>query len=200
MSFLLQHTRFVQECKDAEPDVLFVGDSMVQLMQQFEVRHCLSPKRHYYHLIYFFKCFTFKLYKTLQEDFSLIGPRLWPKVFLFPLPDSLSTGVEGVILSPSCAQLRHRRRHHLQRAVAAAEWRAGEHPPQGEPARTSISANKHYAEIKAIGVYWTVLSTKTIKVVLRKNWKSVGGAVISYLPNSFRIYQVTFQNMQVGAL
>lgn len=34
----LQHTRFVQECKDAEPDVLFVGDSMVQLMQQFEVR------------------------------------------------------------------------------------------------------------------------------------------------------------------
>lgn len=34
----LQHERFVQECKDAEPDVLFVGDSMVQLMQQFEVR------------------------------------------------------------------------------------------------------------------------------------------------------------------
>lgn len=33
----LQHTRFVQECKDAEPDVLFVGDSMVQLMQQFDV-------------------------------------------------------------------------------------------------------------------------------------------------------------------
>lgn len=28
----------MQECKDAEPDVLFVGDSMVQLMQQFEVR------------------------------------------------------------------------------------------------------------------------------------------------------------------
>lgn len=35
--FFLQHTRFVQECKDAEPDVLFVGDSMVQLMQQFDV-------------------------------------------------------------------------------------------------------------------------------------------------------------------
>jgi len=34
---LLQHNRFVQECKDAEPDVLFVGDSMVQLMQQHEV-------------------------------------------------------------------------------------------------------------------------------------------------------------------
>lgn len=34
---LLQHNRFVQECKDAEPDVLFVGDSMVQLMQQYEV-------------------------------------------------------------------------------------------------------------------------------------------------------------------
>lgn len=27
----------MQECKDAEPDVLFVGDSMVQLMQQHEV-------------------------------------------------------------------------------------------------------------------------------------------------------------------
>lgn len=37
--FVLQHTRFVQECKDAEPDVLFVGDSMIQLMQQYEVRH-----------------------------------------------------------------------------------------------------------------------------------------------------------------
>lgn len=34
----LQHSRFVQECKDAEPDVLFVGDSMVQLMHQYEVR------------------------------------------------------------------------------------------------------------------------------------------------------------------
>ncbi|KAM3600814.1 uncharacterized protein V6R79_002892 [Siganus canaliculatus] len=38
------HTRFVQECKDAEPDVLFVGDSMIQLMQQFEVwREFFSP-------------------------------------------------------------------------------------------------------------------------------------------------------------
>lgn len=27
----------MQECKDAEPDVLFVGDSMIQLMQQFDV-------------------------------------------------------------------------------------------------------------------------------------------------------------------
>lgn len=39
-----QHTRFVQECKDGEPDVLFVGDSMVQLMQQYEVwRELFSP-------------------------------------------------------------------------------------------------------------------------------------------------------------
>lgn len=37
LSYILQHNRFVQECKDAEPDVLFVGDSMVQLMQQYEV-------------------------------------------------------------------------------------------------------------------------------------------------------------------
>lgn len=36
-----QHTRFVQECKDGEPEVLFVGDSMVQLMQQYEVRACV---------------------------------------------------------------------------------------------------------------------------------------------------------------
>ncbi|KAI4882623.1 hypothetical protein NFI96_022016, partial [Prochilodus magdalenae] len=34
--WMSQHNRFVQECKDAEPDVLFVGDSMVQLMQQYE--------------------------------------------------------------------------------------------------------------------------------------------------------------------
>ena len=37
--FFLQHTRFVLECKDGEPEVLFVGDSMVQLMQQYEVRY-----------------------------------------------------------------------------------------------------------------------------------------------------------------
>lgn len=38
----------MQECKDAEPDVLFVGDSLVQLMQQFEVRQdiCLSTPGH----------------------------------------------------------------------------------------------------------------------------------------------------------
>ncbi|XP_028817980.1 platelet-activating factor acetylhydrolase IB subunit beta-like isoform X2 [Denticeps clupeoides] len=42
--WLSQHNRFVQECKDAEPDVLFIGDSMVQLMQQFEVwRQHFSP-------------------------------------------------------------------------------------------------------------------------------------------------------------
>ncbi|XP_006802197.1 platelet-activating factor acetylhydrolase IB subunit beta [Neolamprologus brichardi] len=42
--WLSQHSRFVQECKDAEPDVLFVGDSMVQLMHQYEVwRKLFSP-------------------------------------------------------------------------------------------------------------------------------------------------------------
>ncbi|XP_041864943.1 platelet-activating factor acetylhydrolase IB subunit beta [Melanotaenia boesemani] len=42
--WLSQHSRFVLECKDGEPDVLFVGDSMVQLMQQFEVwRDLFSP-------------------------------------------------------------------------------------------------------------------------------------------------------------
>ncbi|KAM6907295.1 platelet-activating factor acetylhydrolase IB subunit alpha2 [Xenentodon cancila] len=42
--WLSQHTRFVQECKDGEPDVLFVGDSMVQLMQQHEIwRDLFSP-------------------------------------------------------------------------------------------------------------------------------------------------------------
>ncbi|XP_076831841.1 platelet-activating factor acetylhydrolase IB subunit alpha2-like [Brachyhypopomus gauderio] len=39
-----QHNRFVQECKDAEPDVLFVGDSMVQQMKHQEVwRAFFSP-------------------------------------------------------------------------------------------------------------------------------------------------------------
>uniref|UniRef100_A0A8C1JTA1 Platelet-activating factor acetylhydrolase IB subunit alpha2 n=1 Tax=Cyprinus carpio TaxID=7962 RepID=A0A8C1JTA1_CYPCA len=42
--WISQHERFVQECKDAEPDVLFIGDSMVQLMQQHEVwRDLFSP-------------------------------------------------------------------------------------------------------------------------------------------------------------
>lgn len=42
--WISQHTHFVQECKDAEPEVLFVGDSMVQLMQQYEVwREIFSP-------------------------------------------------------------------------------------------------------------------------------------------------------------
>ncbi|XP_068457224.1 platelet-activating factor acetylhydrolase IB subunit alpha2 [Clinocottus analis] len=42
--WMSQHIRFVQECKDAEPDVLFVGDSMIQLMQQYEVwREVFSP-------------------------------------------------------------------------------------------------------------------------------------------------------------
>ncbi|XP_030633557.1 platelet-activating factor acetylhydrolase IB subunit beta-like [Chanos chanos] len=42
--WMSQHNRFVQECKDAEPDVLFIGDSMVQLMQQQEVwRELFSP-------------------------------------------------------------------------------------------------------------------------------------------------------------
>ncbi|KAM4545345.1 platelet-activating factor acetylhydrolase IB subunit alpha2 isoform 1-T2 [Odontesthes bonariensis] len=42
--WMSQHTRFVLECKDGEPDVLFVGDSMVQLMQQHEVwRELFSP-------------------------------------------------------------------------------------------------------------------------------------------------------------
>ncbi|XP_068187159.1 platelet-activating factor acetylhydrolase IB subunit alpha2 [Antennarius striatus] len=42
--WMSQHARFVQECKDAEPDVLFVGDSMVQLMQQFGIwRELFSP-------------------------------------------------------------------------------------------------------------------------------------------------------------
>ncbi|KAM6970258.1 platelet-activating factor acetylhydrolase IB subunit alpha2 [Aplochiton taeniatus] len=42
--WMSQHTRFVQECKDAEPEVLFVGDSMVQLMQQYEIwKELFSP-------------------------------------------------------------------------------------------------------------------------------------------------------------
>nr|XP_006642217.1 PREDICTED: platelet-activating factor acetylhydrolase IB subunit beta [Lepisosteus oculatus] len=42
--WMSQHTRFVQECKDKEPEVLFVGDSMVQLMHQYEVwRELFSP-------------------------------------------------------------------------------------------------------------------------------------------------------------
>ncbi|XP_075460355.1 platelet-activating factor acetylhydrolase IB subunit alpha2 [Ascaphus truei] len=42
--WLSQHQRFVLDCKDKEPDVLFVGDSMVQLLQQYEIwRELFSP-------------------------------------------------------------------------------------------------------------------------------------------------------------
>ncbi|XP_030216414.1 platelet-activating factor acetylhydrolase IB subunit alpha2 isoform X2 [Gadus morhua] len=42
--WMSQHTRFVQECKDAEPDVLFVGDSMIQLMRHHDIwRELFSP-------------------------------------------------------------------------------------------------------------------------------------------------------------
>lgn len=35
--FSVQHNRFVSDSKGKEPDVLFVGDSLVQLMHEFEV-------------------------------------------------------------------------------------------------------------------------------------------------------------------
>ncbi|MBN3300489.1 PA1B2 acetylhydrolase, partial [Amia calva] len=39
-----QHNRFVSDSKDKEPEVLFVGDSLIQLMHQFEVwRELFSP-------------------------------------------------------------------------------------------------------------------------------------------------------------
>ncbi|XP_027298414.1 platelet-activating factor acetylhydrolase IB subunit beta isoform X2 [Cricetulus griseus] len=42
--WMSQHNCFVLDCKDKEPDVLFVGDSMVQLMQQYEIwRELFSP-------------------------------------------------------------------------------------------------------------------------------------------------------------
>lgn len=42
--WMSQHNRFVLECKDKEPDVLFVGDSMVQILHQYELwRELFSP-------------------------------------------------------------------------------------------------------------------------------------------------------------
>ncbi|XP_018587670.1 platelet-activating factor acetylhydrolase IB subunit gamma [Scleropages formosus] len=42
--WLSLHNRFVSNSKDKEPDVLFVGDSLVQLLHQFEVwRQLFSP-------------------------------------------------------------------------------------------------------------------------------------------------------------
>ncbi|KAI1886265.1 hypothetical protein AGOR_G00212210 [Albula goreensis] len=42
--WMSMHNRFVADSKDKEPDVLFVGDSLVQLLQQFEVwRQLFSP-------------------------------------------------------------------------------------------------------------------------------------------------------------
>ncbi|XP_060708722.1 platelet-activating factor acetylhydrolase IB subunit gamma isoform X1 [Hemiscyllium ocellatum] len=42
--WMSQHNRFVADTKDKEPDVLFVGDSLVQLLHQFEIwRQLFSP-------------------------------------------------------------------------------------------------------------------------------------------------------------
>lgn len=42
--WMSQHLRFVLDCKDKEPEVLFVGDSMVQVLQQYELwRELFSP-------------------------------------------------------------------------------------------------------------------------------------------------------------
>ncbi|KAJ8388826.1 hypothetical protein AAFF_G00125820 [Aldrovandia affinis] len=42
--WMSMHNRFVSDSKDKEPDVLFVGDSLVQLLHQFEVwRELFSP-------------------------------------------------------------------------------------------------------------------------------------------------------------
>ncbi|XP_005798787.1 platelet-activating factor acetylhydrolase IB subunit gamma [Xiphophorus maculatus] len=42
--WMSQHVRFVSECKEREPDVVFVGDSLVQLMHQFGIwRQLFSP-------------------------------------------------------------------------------------------------------------------------------------------------------------
>lgn len=39
----LQHHRFVADSKDKEPEVVFIGDSLVQLMHQCEVRGHAFP-------------------------------------------------------------------------------------------------------------------------------------------------------------
>ncbi|XP_041082954.1 platelet-activating factor acetylhydrolase IB subunit alpha1-like [Polyodon spathula] len=42
--YIQEHHRFVSDSKDKEPEVLFVGDSLVQLLHQFEVwRELFSP-------------------------------------------------------------------------------------------------------------------------------------------------------------
>uniref|UniRef100_UPI00398EEC45 platelet-activating factor acetylhydrolase IB subunit gamma n=1 Tax=Pristiophorus japonicus TaxID=55135 RepID=UPI00398EEC45 len=42
--WMSQHNRYVADTKDKEPDVLFVGDSLVQLLHQFEIwRQLFSP-------------------------------------------------------------------------------------------------------------------------------------------------------------
>ncbi|XP_078092417.1 platelet-activating factor acetylhydrolase IB subunit gamma [Mustelus asterias] len=42
--WMSQHNRFVADTKDKEPDVLFVGDSLLQLLHQFEIwRQLFSP-------------------------------------------------------------------------------------------------------------------------------------------------------------
>ncbi|XP_072325195.1 platelet-activating factor acetylhydrolase IB subunit alpha2-like isoform X1 [Scyliorhinus torazame] len=44
--WMSQHNRFVADTKDKEPDVLFVGDSLIQLLHQFEIWHQLFSPLH----------------------------------------------------------------------------------------------------------------------------------------------------------
>lgn len=142
---------------------------MVQLMQQFEVRHCLSPKRHYYHLIYFLRglllyyikhCKRISLWLVRGFDqrfscflFLVFCLQVWRELFS-PL-HALSFGIGGDTTCNVLWRLQNGELENIRPKVSLQE--------------RPISANKHYAEIKPIRLCSIVLSTKTIKVVIRKN-------------------------------
>lgn len=90
-------------------------------------------------------------YWILSHQSKNISQRYFTQISRF-----LSAGLEGVILSSSCAQLWHWRGHHLQCAVEAAEWRAGEHPSQGERSLQKSSEDDSFGQSHFIHLSHTV--------------------------------------------
>ncbi len=99
----------MQECKDAEPEVLFIGDSMIQLMQQHEVQQVVSAA-------FEWNCVNLSINLMMMMMMMMI---------------SALSGLEGSVLSAARAQLRSGRRHDLQRSLEDPERRAAQHPAEG---------------------------------------------------------------------
>lgn len=86
-----QHNRFVSDSKDKEPDVLFVGDSLIQLMHQFGVYHIIFV--YITNLQYVTLCHVLLNITCVQSSDAFICLQIWRQLFS-PL-HALNFGVGG---------------------------------------------------------------------------------------------------------